>query len=351
MKFLVVLILLLPRVMAGQPLQVPIIPRPQNVWLEEHSEGFIITPETKIVVDSPVAHRAAESLIDSLHQLYGFRLGITTDPRTKSAIFIGLGDTKVASPEAYAIRAVPWQVFLTGGGRGLFYAVQSLLQLLSPLKTNRSLRVPKVDIYDAPRFPYRGMHLDVSRHFMPVEFVKKYIDLMAQYKFNYFHWHLTDDQGWRIEIKKYPRLTDIGSTRPQSQLGEYTTTFHGDGIPVSGFYTQEQIREVVAYAKARYITVIPEIEMPGHSSAVLAAYPELSCKPDQKYHVQMTWGTFREVYCPTETTFKFLEDVLSEVIDLFPDSPYIHIGGDEVIKDMWKDSPVVKTLMEREHLK
>jgi len=195
------------------------------------------------------------------------------------------------------------------------------------------------------------MHLDVGRHFMPVEFVKKYIDLMAQYKFNYFHWHLTDDQGWRIEIKRYPKLTEVGSTRPQSQLGAYTTTFHGDGVPVSGFYTQEQIREVVAYAKARYITVIPEIEMPGHSSAALAAYPELSCKPDQSYHVQMTWGIFKEVYCPTDTTFKFLEDVMSEVIDLFPGSPYIHIGGDEVLKDMWKESSEVKALMVREQLK
>jgi hexosaminidase len=215
----------------------------------------------------------------------------------------------------------------------------------------RSISVPIVTLKDAPRFPYRGMHLDVSRHFMPVEFVKKYIDLMAQYKFNYFHWHLTDDQGWRIEIKKYPKLTEIGSTRPESQLGAYTKTFHGDGVPVSGFYTQEQIKDVVAYAKARYITVIPEIEMPGHSSAALAAYPELSCKPAQSYHVQMTWGIFKEVYCPTETTFNFLEDVVSEVIDLFPNSPYIHIGGDEVLKDMWKDSPEVASLMEREHLK
>ncbi|MEP6945161.1 MAG: family 20 glycosylhydrolase, partial [Acidobacteriota bacterium] len=198
---------------------------------------------------------------------------------------------------------------------------------------------------------YRGMHLDVSRHFFSVEFVKKYIDLMSQYKFNTFHWHLTDDQGWRIEIKKYPRLTEIGSKRPESVKGRELNPYVGDGVPVEGFYTQEQIKDVVAYAKARYITVIPEIELPGHSSAALAAYPELSCKPDQKYKVQTTWGIFKEVYCPTEKTFAFLEDVLSETIALFPDSPYIHIGGDEVLKDMWKESPEVKELMARENLK
>ncbi len=213
------------------------------------------------------------------------------------------------------------------------------------------VEIPFTAIADWPRFPYRGMHLDVSRHFFPVEFVKKYIDLMSQYKFNYFHWHLTDDQGWRIEIKKYPKLTEIGSKRSESHLGPYTPTFKGDGVPVEGFYTQEQIKDVVAYAKARYITVIPEIELPGHSSAALAAYPELGCKADYKYEVKKTWGIFKEVYCPTERTFGFLEDVLSEVIGLFPDSPYIHVGGDEVLKDMWKESPEVKDLMARENLK
>jgi hexosaminidase len=297
----------------AQILQVPIIPRPQNISLEEHSQGFVITKRTKIVAKSPVERNAASILNESLQSFYGFKLVIATNLKTKNAIFIGLSDPKTSTSEGYSIRALPWQVLVNGSERGLFYGVQSLLQMIKQLKIGR-LRIPKVDIDDAPRFPYRGMHLDVSRHFMPVEFVKKYIDLMAQYKFNYFHWHLTDDQGWRIEIKEYPKLTEIGSTRPESQLGAYTKTFRGDGVPVSGFYTQDQIKEVVAYAKARYITVIPEIEMPGHSSAALAA-------------------------------------VLGEVIDLFPDSPYIHIGGDEVLKDMWKDSPDITALMEREHLK
>jgi hexosaminidase len=195
------------------------------------------------------------------------------------------------------------------------------------------------------------MHLDVARHFMPVEFVKKYIDLMSQYKFNYFHWHLTEDQGWRIEIKKYPRLTEIGSKRPETVKERNLTPYIGDGTPHGGFYTQEQIKDVVKYAKERHITVIPEIELPGHASAALAAYPQFGCKKDYEYKVQTTWGIFKEVYCPTDETFKFLEDVLEETISLFPDSPYIHIGGDEVLKDHWRESAFVQELMKRENLK
>jgi hexosaminidase len=224
------------------------------------------------------------------------------------------------------------------------------MQIL-PVEFNGETKLPAVNIIDEPRFKYRGMHLDVSRHFFPVGFVKKYIDLLAQYKFNQFHWHLTDDQGWRIEIKKYPRLTEVGSKRRESQAGRYTTTFRGDGVPVEGFYTQEEIREVVAYAKARKINVIPEIELPGHASAALAAYPQLGCKENFEYKVQQTWGIFKEVFCPTDATFKFLEDVLEETIALFPDSPYIHIGGDEVLKDHWKESAFVQDLMKRENLK
>ena len=188
--------------------------------------------------------------------------------------------------------------------------------------------------------------------FMPVEFVKKYIDLMSQYKFNYFHWHLTEDQGWRIEIKKYPRLTEIGSKRSRSvKARKLHARISATAFRSSGFYTQEQIKDVVAYAKARYITVIPEIELPGHASAALAAYPQFGCKADYKYEVKTTWGIFKEVYCPTDETFKFLEDVLDETIKLFPDSPYIHIGGDEVLKDHWKESAFVQELKAKENLK
>jgi hexosaminidase len=213
------------------------------------------------------------------------------------------------------------------------------------------LVIPPVVVADHPRFKYRGMHLDVARHFEPVEFVKRFIDLMSQYKFNYFHWHLTDDQGWRIPIKKYPKLTEIGSTRPETVKERNLTPYIGDGIPHTGSYTREQIKDVIAYAKERYITVVPEIELPGHASAALAAYPQFGCKTDYKYKVQTTWGIFKEVYCPTDETFKFLEDVLAETIKLFPDSPYIHIGGDEVLKDHWKESPFVQELKKKENLK
>ncbi|MEO7659777.1 MAG: family 20 glycosylhydrolase, partial [Pyrinomonadaceae bacterium] len=233
---------------------------------------------------------------------------------------------------------------------GLFYGLQTFLQII-PTAYSGPISLQFVSISDIPRFKYRGMHLDVARHFMPVSFVKKYIDLMSQYKFNQFHWHLTEDQGWRIEIKKYPKLTQIGSVRPETVKERNLTPYIGDATVHGGFYTQAEIREVVAYAKGRYINVIPEIELPGHASAALAAYPQFGCKTDYKYKVQTTWGIFKEVYCPTDATFKFLEDVLDETIALFPDSPYIHIGGDEVLKDHWKESAFVQDLMKRENLK
>ncbi len=333
----------------GQADKISIVPRPQRVSIEERPGDFILTKKTQIVADTDEGRRTASMFNEALNRVFGFKLPVVSKGKIQaSTIYFDL--TNRGPGESYNLSVSPEQIMLNGGERGLFYATQTLLQLL-PTSTENIIRIPKIKIVDQPRFPYRGMHLDVSRHFMPVEFIKKYIDLMSQYKFNYFHWHLTDDQGWRIEIKKYPKLTEIGSKRPESHLGPYTTTFKGDGVPVEGFYTQEQIKEVVAYAKARYITVIPEIELPGHSSAALAAYPEVGCKQDYKYKVQMTWGIFKEVYCPTEKTFGFLDDVLTEVIGLFPDSPYIHVGGDEVLKDMWKESPEVKELMTRENLK
>lgn len=232
----------------------------------------------------------------------------------------------------------------------MFYGIQTLAQLL-PLDFFGEIKIPAAEVTDAPRFSYRGMHLDVARHFMPVEFIKKYIGLLAQYKYNYFHWHLTDDQGWRIEIKKYPRLTDVGSKRRETVIGKNYRPYVGDGIHVQGYYTQEEIRDIVIYAQAKHITIIPEIDLPGHSSAALAAYPEYGCKDKYSYKVQTTWGGFPDVYCPTEPTFHFIEDVLSEVIDLFPDSPYIHIGGDEVMMNHWKESRFVQELKRRENLK
>ncbi len=330
--------------------EINIIPKPVLVNRKEGS--FKLNKSTKIFIPVKDYRKNAELLNNFLERNYSLRLTITEKPQTTNVIALEMFSSSHGQPIVYDYSLIVdrQRINILGDERGQFYAIQSLFQLLSEPKKG-SIEIPVVTIGDAPRFKYRGMHLDVGRHFMPVAFVKKYIDLMSQYKFNYFHWHLTEDQGWRIEIKKYPKLTEIGSKRPESAKEHNLSPYIGDGVPHEGFYTQEQIKDVVAYAKARYITVIPEIELPGHSSAALAAYPELGCKADYQYKVQTTWGIFKEVYCPTEKTFSFLEDVLTEVIGLFPDSPYIHIGGDEVLKDQWKDSPEVKELMARENLK
>lgn len=340
----------------GQSGEINVIPRPEKAMRDEGS--FLLNRTTKIFfaddkgrrVTDQRAVRLTKVLNDFLFANYGFRLTVATGRPSRNAVLV-VFDQPDADSERYTLRVNDKLVALLGGDEeGAFYGLQSLFQLLSK-DAKSEIRVPSVDIDDSPRFPYRGMHLDVARHFMPVSFVKRFIDLMAQYKFNQFHWHLTEDQGWRIEIKKYPKLTEIGSKRSESHEGVYSTVFKGDGRPVEGFYTQEEIRDVVAYAKARYINVIPEIELPGHASAALAAYPEFGCKADYKYEVKKTWGIFKEVFCPTDATFKFLEDVIDETISLFPDSPYIHIGGDEVLKDHWKESPFVQELKKRENLK
>ncbi|MCD9187078.1 MAG: family 20 glycosylhydrolase [Pyrinomonadaceae bacterium] len=308
--------------------------------------------KTRIVATDEAGRRSAGILNDLLLKNYGFKLEFTNKEQKENAIiFISKGFPVDKMPkEGYGLNIIPKGVLVYGNETGQFYAIQTLMQILPP-DFKGEAKIPAVDIADEPRFGYRGMHLDVSRHFMPVSFVKKYIELMSQYKFNQFHWHLTDDQGWRIEIKKYPKLTGIGSKRSETQKEKNRDPYVGDGVPVSGFYTQEEIKDVVAFAKARKINVIPEIELPGHSSAALTAYPELGCKENYQYKVQTTWGIFKEVFCPTESTFKFLEDVLAETITLFPDSPYIHIGGDEVLKDFWKESAFVQELKAKENLK
>ena len=194
--------------------------------------------------------------------------------------------------------------------------------------------------------------LDVSRYFMPVSFIKKYIDLLAFHKMNVFHWHLTDDQGWRIEIRKYPKLTQIGSKRKESLVGQYSENYPQkfDGKEIGGFYTQAEIKDIVKYAQSKFVTIIPEIEMPGHASAALAAYPELGCEPAKKYEVATKWGVMTDVFCPNEQTFTFLQDVLAEVIPLFP-GKYIHIGGDECPKDAWKKSTFCQELIKKLNLK
>lgn len=334
----------------GQSGEVNVVPIPENIG-STHEGPFLLDRRVEIVSRTK---GFADALNRHLISNMGFSLKVVSkESKKKRQIVFSNTDSNGPGTGAYILNVFEDRIEISADSdAGSFYALQSLFQLLD----NRDGRwsVTSVRIADQPRFPYRGMHLDVSRHFQPVEFIKKFIDQMAQYKFNYFHWHLTDDQGWRIEIKKYPKLTEIGSKRSESHEGPYSTTFKGDGRPVEGFYTQEQIKEVVKYAKERYITVVPEIELPGHASAALAAYPELGkgcAAPDYKFEVKKTWGIFKEVFCPTEETFKFLEDVLDETIKLFPDSPYIHIGGDEVLKDYWKESAFVQELKKRENLK
>lgn len=337
----------------AQSNEASIVPKP--FFVKKTPGSFKISATTRIIATDAGGRRLAKILNASLYSVHGFQLVVTADKRARNAIeFIVVAPSSDRDHERYTIRTNKDRISIVGGDEpGAFYGLQSLLQLI-PIVRSKEITIPLVEIDDVPSFYYRGMHLDVSRHFQPIEFVKKFIDQMAQYKFNTFHWHLTDDQGWRIEIKKYPKLTTVGQYRSESHEGSFSLIFKGDGRPIEGFYTQEQIKDVIAYAKERYITVIPEIELPGHASAALAAYPELGkgcAAPDYKFEVKKTWGIFKEVFCPTDETFKFLEDVLDETIKLFPDSPYIHIGGDEVLKDFWKESAFVQELKVRENLK
>jgi hexosaminidase len=231
-------------------------------------------------------------------------------------------------------------------GAGLFYGVQTLFQLIS----SDGNKVPFVQIADEPRFSYRGLHLDVGRNMFPIDFIKKYIDMMSHYKYNNFHWHLTEDQGWRIEIKKYPKLQEVSAFRNETVIGHARDSKEYDGKRYGGYYTQEEIKDVIAYATERYITIIPEIEMPGHALAALAAYPYLGCTGGP-YETGKTWGVFDDVYCAgKETTFEFLENVLDEVVELFP-SKYVHIGGDESPKVRWEKCPNCQKRIKTEKLK
>lgn len=257
--------------------------------------------------------------------------------------------------EGYRMLIEPQRITIKADqARGFFYAIQTLLQLIPNnqfTSTNPDMaftEIPCSEIIDYPHYSYRGMHLDVCRHFFPVAFIKKYIDLMAMHKMNYFHWHLTEDQGWRIEIKKYPKLTEVGSNRKESMVGAYDES-EFDGAPYGGFYTQEEIREIVLYAQQKFVTIIPEIEMPGHSLAALSSYPELSCTGGP-FEVATKWGVFEDIYCTKETTFQFLEGVLEEVCELFP-GPYIHIGGDESPKIRWKSCNLCQVRIKTEGLK
>jgi hexosaminidase len=321
---------------------------PQPVELTKKFEGtFQVNKKTRIIIDSKdtALSGIGKYLKSQMDDLFNLNTEIIDKPADYT-IYLGFSET-VNTAEGYNLTVDPEGISILGKEpAGIFHGVQSLLQLM---ETNEG-SVPLVDIKDYPRFVYRGMHLDVGRHMFPVEFIKEYIDYLAKYKYNYFHWHLTEDQGWRIEIKKYPKLQEIAAYRKETLIGHYSDKPHQfDGQRYGGYYTQEEVKEIVAYAADRYITVIPEIEMPGHAQAALAAYPELSCNGGD-IEPATKWGVFEEVYCPTEETFEFLENVLLEVFELFP-SKYIHIGGDECPKTAWENSDFCQQLIKKEGLK
>lgn len=334
-----------------------IIPAPASV---NRGKGeFKFTPETIVLVDSP-NHKAIKFISEYLRKANLATsvtdMGTMDKKRTslKNSIKLSLIFKEDLPAEGYELKITEDNIELKGRGAGMFYGIQTLIQLIQKGNSPGYAIVPCATIKDNPRFRYRGMHLDVARHFFDVDFVKKYIDVMAMYKLNYFHWHLTDDQGWRIEIKKYPKLTEIGSKRAQTKVGRAAgpTAIPGlfDNTPHGGFYTQEQINDVIMYAASRYITVVPEIEMPGHSLAALAAYPEWSCDAGKTYKVGENWGVYDDFFCPTPETFKALFDILKEVMDMFP-SAYVHIGGDECNKVSWKKSEFCRQLIAEEKLK
>lgn len=324
---------------------------PQPVHVTELPGSFELTPKTVIAVTQETKG-IGELLAARLKSGTGQSASVQTFAEGK-AIRLKL-DPSLArlGEEGYRLEVGPTEVTIQANKpAGVFYGVQTLLQLFptSIYATGpKTASAPACVIEDYPRFKWRGGHLDVSRYFMPVDDVKKYIDLLAMHKMNTFHWHLTDDQGWRIEIKKYPKLTQIGSKRKDSMLvyspAKYT------GKPHEGFYTQEQIRDIVKYAAQRYVTVVPEIEMPGHATAAIAAYPELGNNPDKQLEVGTKWGVIETVFNTEDSTIKFLQDVLVEVMDLFP-SQFIHIGGDECPKTEWKNSPKVQAKMKSLGLK
>lgn len=330
-----------------------IIPRPST--LTPRAGEFRVTGSTVIVTDSMFA-LVARKFARDIAPPTGFNLAVRVSAAAPAAGTSAIRLVRDASlsqlgDEGYRLDVRPGGITIRArSAAGAFYALQSVRQLLpaeiyrdAPIRQTAWV-VPAVDIEDIPRFVWRGMHLDVSRHFQPKEFVKKYIDLLAMHKMNRFHWHLTEDQGWRIEIRQYPRLTSVGSCRAQTMIPPYQSDPAKrvyDGKRHCGFYTQDDVREIVAYAAERFVTVVPEIEMPGHAQAAIAAYPELGVRTDTTVQVMELWGVSEFILNAEPSTITFMQNVLSEVLELFP-STFIHIGGDEAIKNQWKASPRIQ---------
>ena len=324
-----------------------VIPLPQEVTLTQKG-AFVLTGATPIVYPEgdEQLKNDAQFLSDYIADVTALRL-TTTSAKVKNAITLRL-NKKVQSKEGYVITVDKKGVVIEGAtAAGVFYGVQTLRKSIPVDKSLTEVTLPAVMLKDAPRFGYRGVMLDCARHYFPVKFVKQFIDLIAMHNMNVFHWHLTDDQGWRIEVKKYPDLAKIGSVREKTVLGHNSDVF--DDTPYGGYYTQEEAREIVKYAADRFITVIPEIDMPGHMIAALAAYPDMGCTGGP-YKVSPIWGIMPDVLClGNEKTYQFCEDVLSEMMDIFP-SEYIHLGGDETPNVRWKECPKCKALMAKENL-
>ena len=320
----------------------PLIPLPKE--MTPSNDEFILTDKTKIILTNEKFKPEVNYLNSYLKTHYDLELQVVSNmPSDGNYIMIAQPDFEAGWLENYDLTMNQNQiVFIAEGNAGLFYGLETLIQLM-PLEKTKEIKISCAEIKDSPRYTWRGMHLDCSRHFFSKEEVKKYIDYLAMYKFNVFHWHLVDDQGWRIEINKYPLLTKMGSLRKETIIGKPAWDKDGkpskddkyDGTLYGGFYTQNDIKEIVAYAQVRHITVVPEIEMPGHSLAALAAYPQYSCTGGP-FETYTKWGVSDDVYCAgNDSTFLFLQNILAEVCDLFP-GKYIHIGGDECLKERWK---------------
>jgi hexosaminidase len=341
----------------ANPKTISIVPKP--VMLKQtKAADFILNPDTVIIADKTLRQKAKQ-LANMIEPATGFDLTIKQQDLFASRSMILKLDSALSrlGDEGYQLIVWPKKVTISAYKEaGLFYGFQTLRQLLPPeifreaKVEDLAWTIPAVSIEDYPRFEWRGMHLDVCRHFMPKEFIKKYIDLLALHKMNRFHWHLTEDQGWRIEIKKYPKLTEVGAWRKETLVGHYRDKPHKfDGKRHGGFYSQEDVREIVAYAAARHITVIPEIEMPGHAQAAIAAYPELG-NTDKQLPVMTIWGVNPNIFNANEETIIFLQNVLEEVLELFP-SEFIHIGGDEAPKKQWEGSPDAQARIKKLGLK
>lgn len=328
-----------------------VVPRPQTITLAKSGEYLL--DGTKLVVypaGNADMERNARFLVDYIKEMTQINVSsaVQNKKNVKGNISLSLNQ-KIANPEGYTITVDKKGVNIAGAtAAAVFRGIQTLRKSLLIVKGETSVALPFVNISDAPRFAYRGMHLDCARHFFPLEVVKDYIDMIALHGMNKFHWHLTEDQGWRIEIKKWPKLTTVGAWRSGTVISRNTPI--EDGIRHGGFYTQDECREIVKYAADRYITVIPEIDMPGHMLGALAAYPELGCTGGP-YEVQRRWGVFADILCAgKEKTFQFVQDVLDELISIFP-SEYIHIGGDESPRSRWKECPLCQKRIQDEGIK